>query len=141
MMEYFRVQDELDGTYETTDADARGLVGGLVLNARHTARAVVSKLKLPSCSCASVVCQHHRRKPKLKFDRVAISKRMVEIVEQLKPLCAMVSTILDLELQGTIASTGTTALQVRMKTDVIEQRTSQPFSTFTFEYENENESG
>ncbi|XP_021301931.1 uncharacterized protein LOC8085845 isoform X2 [Sorghum bicolor] len=41
-LEYFRIQDELDGTYETIDADVRGLVGGLVLNARHTAGAVVS---------------------------------------------------------------------------------------------------
>jgi hypothetical protein len=65
-LEYFRIQDELDGTYETTDADAQGLVGGLVLNTHHTARAVVSKLKLPSCSCASVVCQYGK-KPKLKF--------------------------------------------------------------------------
>jgi hypothetical protein len=28
-----------------------------------------------------------------------------------------------------------------MKTDGIEGRTPQPFSTFTFEYENKNESG
>ncbi|XP_062201947.1 putative disease resistance protein RGA3 isoform X1 [Phragmites australis] len=52
-LEYFRIQDDLDGTYETTDAaDDRGLVVGIILNARHTARAVARKLKFSSCSCA-----------------------------------------------------------------------------------------
>ncbi|KAL6851937.1 hypothetical protein ACP4OV_020122 [Aristida adscensionis] len=201
-LEYFRIQDELDGTYETTDAP--GLVGGLVLNARHTARAVKSKIKLPSCSSAPVVysdddevpedakqgcltgaCScaggkareirsssppaplnnddqqeadggcipkvvtsaHNTRHavgkclpcynppsanddvhtsmegngrrficvpwssksqqkeyvvsaPKLKFDRVGLSNKMADIVEQLKPLCAKVATILELEISG-----------------------------------------
>ncbi|KAL6644051.1 hypothetical protein ACP70R_018817 [Stipagrostis hirtigluma subsp. patula] len=197
-LEYFRIQDELEGTYETTDAP--GLVGGLVLNARHTARAIASKLKLPSCSSGAVVHSDEKDEPedakqgclsgcfscggrkdreirsssvaaatnnddqeaaggcfpkvissaqntthaigkcfrcsipssnddvhtnmngngrqfisvpwlskaqqsvvsapKLKFDRVGLSKRMADIVEQLRPLCAKVATILELEIFG-----------------------------------------
>ncbi|KAJ1272884.1 hypothetical protein BS78_06G237000 [Paspalum vaginatum] len=47
-LEYFRIQDELDGTYHAADAHAAGCVRDLALNARHTARAVAAKLK-PSC--------------------------------------------------------------------------------------------
>jgi len=49
-LDYFRIQDALDGTYHAADVHAQGCVGGLVLNARHTARATASKLKLLSCS-------------------------------------------------------------------------------------------
>ncbi|TVU50285.1 hypothetical protein EJB05_01651, partial [Eragrostis curvula] len=100
-LEYFRIHDELHGTYETNND--RGLLG----HARHTARAAASKLKIPSCSCARVC--HRHRKP--KFDRVEMSKRMAEIVEQLKPVCAKVATILDIELLGLIASNITTSQQ------------------------------
>nr|UBY07325.1 NBS-LRR disease resistance protein [Dasypyrum villosum] len=99
-LDYFRIQDALDGTYHAA-ADVHtqgGFVGGLVLNARHTAYAVGSGRRF---FCGAWSSKARRRNqavqtPKLKFDRVEMSRKMVEIVDQLKPLCAMVSTILDL---------------------------------------------
>ncbi|KAK1677354.1 hypothetical protein QYE76_038202 [Lolium multiflorum] len=196
-LDYFRIQDELDGTYHAADAHAAGCVPDLVLNARHTVRSFVNKVKLPACSraatrdhpdeqqdgvkqgCFSRICScgrcdicsspspasqvglevdkgcvpkvassardaaltvgkhfpcnsfpsvhdddsdtsvreqrfvcgawksskasqrnHDAQAPRLKFDRVEMSKKIRDIVEQLKPVCAMVSTILNLELLG-----------------------------------------
>ena len=213
-LDYFRIQDELDGTYHAADAHAKGCAHGVLLNARHTARYVANKFKIPSpsglhgapaeqgddaegqgclsgvrCSCcgravsssppsptnqgdkkvgtdagcmpkvtsaarntASAVGKRlpccssisvngdartdvlgnpnmpgrgrrflcgawpskvpQRRQtvqtPKLKFDRVDISTKMTEIVQKLKPICAKVSTILNLELLGSKGTTTTT---------------------------------
>jgi hypothetical protein len=52
-IDYFRIQDELDGTYHAADAHAAGCVQDLTLNARHTVRACVNKLKFPICSRAA----------------------------------------------------------------------------------------
>jgi len=51
-LEYFRIQDELDGTYHAADAHAGGCVHGLALNARHT---VAAKLNLCSGGSAGDV--------------------------------------------------------------------------------------
>ncbi|RLM65545.1 hypothetical protein C2845_PM16G01270 [Panicum miliaceum] len=50
-LDYFRIQDELEGTYEATDMDARGAIRDATLNVRHTAKAVLKQLgRLCSCS-------------------------------------------------------------------------------------------
>ncbi|KAF2928401.1 putative disease resistance protein RGA1 [Oryza sativa Japonica Group] len=151
-LDYFRIQDELDGTYEAADEHASGCLLGLVLNAHHTARNIKRRYLSASCSCGGdeeasrhaneeeavagsgcmrilacsaqstihLVGKHlpcfpfapgldncddsgalhisTMKTPKLKFDRVDLSTRMKHIVEQLKPVCAKVSTILNLEL-------------------------------------------
>ncbi|KAI5022218.1 hypothetical protein ZWY2020_058948 [Hordeum vulgare] len=129
-LEYFRIQDALDDTYHAAaDVSTQGgFIGGLVLNARHTAYAVGKHFSCHSAPsvqddnahtvmleeespntagsgrrffCGAWSSKARQRNqavqtPKLKFDRVEMSRKMVEIVDQLKPLCAMVSTILNL---------------------------------------------
>uniref|UniRef100_A0A0E0RHB0 AAA+ ATPase domain-containing protein n=1 Tax=Oryza rufipogon TaxID=4529 RepID=A0A0E0RHB0_ORYRU len=141
-LNYFRIQDELGGTYEAVDdvEEERGLARGLALHARHTARAIARKLsctcsagtrshadapapadaeqgrclpanaaahavgkRLPCCSLPTVgnvdstgakTNEQHLQAPKLKFVTVEMSKKMSEIVEQLKPVCEAVKAIL-----------------------------------------------
>jgi len=60
--------------------------------------------------------------PKLKFDRVDISTKMTEIVQKLKPICAKVSTILNLELLGSKGTTTTTLERPIMSEEITEPK-------------------
>lgn len=51
-LEYFRIQDELDGTFDAADEHAKGATHNLALNVRHTAKAVGKMISFPS-SCFS----------------------------------------------------------------------------------------
>ncbi|VAH14369.1 unnamed protein product [Triticum turgidum subsp. durum] len=58
-LDYFRIQDALDGTYHAAaDLDAQGCIDGLLLNARHTARDTAHKLRL-SASCSRGASASH----------------------------------------------------------------------------------
>ncbi|KAI5022119.1 hypothetical protein ZWY2020_058849 [Hordeum vulgare] len=52
-LDYFRIQDELDGTFEAVDGDDRGCVHNLVRDTRHTAKAATKLLGCGSCSSAA----------------------------------------------------------------------------------------
>ncbi|VAH52161.1 unnamed protein product [Triticum turgidum subsp. durum] len=100
-IDYFRIQDELDGTHHAADEHPAGCVRNLAQNAGHTARACVNTLNVGkhlSCFSSSASVNRHAQPPKLKFDRVEMSTRISDITEQLKPVCARVSNILNLEL-------------------------------------------
>uniref|UniRef100_A0ACD5TWT9 Uncharacterized protein n=1 Tax=Avena sativa TaxID=4498 RepID=A0ACD5TWT9_AVESA len=49
-LDYFRIQDVLEGTYRAANVEDKDYVDGLVLNARHTVRAAANRLKPSSRS-------------------------------------------------------------------------------------------
>nr|UBY07475.1 NBS-LRR disease resistance protein [Dasypyrum villosum] len=52
-LDYFRIQDQLEGTYEAADQHAKGCMCNLFLNAHHTARAAGKLLCFGRCSHAT----------------------------------------------------------------------------------------
>ncbi|KAL6660640.1 hypothetical protein ACP70R_001675 [Stipagrostis hirtigluma subsp. patula] len=61
-LDYFRLQDQLDGSVEAVDKHPKGCVSNLVLNASHTAKAVGKKLWLPPCSSAAAAATGVRQR-------------------------------------------------------------------------------
>lgn len=160
-LDYFRIHDELKGTYEAADVDDASCFRGILVNSRHTAKAVGKSLScfhsdayhgdpdnprtearqrvhmlskcLPCYSCPPVhentaddavksqkwwqkhcgacCCSPNpgrdraNEAPMHKFDRVGISTRMKHIAEQLQPICAKVSVILNMEMLGSKSNT------------------------------------
>uniref|UniRef100_A0A453D0W8 AAA+ ATPase domain-containing protein n=2 Tax=Aegilops tauschii subsp. strangulata TaxID=200361 RepID=A0A453D0W8_AEGTS len=109
---------------DQADGEASGCIRKLASGALNTVRTVG---KLFPCSSfppvhddvsgKSVLCgacirkapqqKHVKEARKLEFDRVDLSTRMKHIVEQLQPLCAKVTVILNLELLGSNHTTTT----------------------------------
>ncbi|KAL6639749.1 hypothetical protein ACP70R_022571 [Stipagrostis hirtigluma subsp. patula] len=59
-LNYFRIQDKLDGTSEAADEHAKGCAHNLILNAHHTAKAVGKALCSPICSFVANPCDRQR---------------------------------------------------------------------------------
>ncbi|XP_073361720.1 disease resistance protein RGA2-like [Aegilops tauschii subsp. strangulata] len=60
-LDYFRIHDELHGTYDAADQHTKGIILDLALNARHTAKAVAKLLGLSTRSSPASPAQRGQR--------------------------------------------------------------------------------
>ena len=95
-LEYFRIQDYLD-SIRTAAGEVGGAIRSYTLHGGQAVRHVAGKWFGPCIRYCSLTTRHASKK-KLVFDRVGTSNRTKELVQQLEPVCAKVSTVLKLTL-------------------------------------------
>jgi hypothetical protein len=97
-LDYFRIQDKLDGTSEAADKHPKSFVHNLALNTKAVGKQIIclpawlSSAGAPAGANANM--DDDEPAPKLRFNRVDASKRMQHIVEQLQLVQQKVSGII-----------------------------------------------
>ncbi|WVZ86914.1 hypothetical protein U9M48_033627 [Paspalum notatum var. saurae] len=61
-LEYFRIQDELDGSFDTAEEHPKGCGHNILLNAHHTVKSVGKLLCMPTCCSAATATPDSRKK-------------------------------------------------------------------------------
>ncbi|CAN6243830.1 unnamed protein product [Urochloa humidicola] len=108
-LHYFMIQDELDGTLVATPL----LEGGLssqFLHGRHALRHTVGNW-LPCFSCSRTRDSASYQNSYGHFDRVAMTKKIKSLIEDVQTLCAPVSNLLQINHSSYSTATKATSLK------------------------------
>uniref|UniRef100_A0A8R7PK13 NB-ARC domain-containing protein n=2 Tax=Triticum urartu TaxID=4572 RepID=A0A8R7PK13_TRIUA len=104
-LHYFMIQDEIDGTKEAA-AEVGGGIKGHSVHGRHVARYTLGNYlpcfssprtlgdEPPAFSDAAATSELHSEHIKLPFNRVAMSKKIKSVIEEMNSICLLVSDLL-----------------------------------------------